>query len=714
MGIGNVKIIGVILILSGLALFSQIPPTMNFQGKLTSLEGVGIDEAVDISFRILKNQEPASDSPGDTLWTDTYLEVPITKGLFDVRLGSTTPLDLAFAEQYWVELAIEGEVLYPRIELSSVGYAFRAKFADSTSVINWDTLGAFVDSTHFHNLTLDGDVSATGSVSGTLTVSIQPGAVDWEYLAPAVKDSIRSGSGSDADWQVVGSNMYAIPTGNVGIGTTSPGAKLEVRRQNATSKIRITTDDGTGGGGFGDVYLQYDLAGGGMSPGAYIWTTGIDNSDGQKFKISGASDNAYPGFNDKLTVTGSGRVGIVTTNPNEALTIQGRLSLYETTSPSATADYGKLYVKSSDSKLYFMDDSGAEYELTSSGGDDWGSQVVQTTARLTGDGTTGNEIDIAQQSADTGQVLTWNGASWSPGNTIDPYLSVGKGNVASTSTFYIGKDLKFRWNSSSNTIEASTDISGGEGTWSHEYQTHNSASSLNMNGGDVIISIGSWTDISSTGLTSDWASTNVWISKKNTSMSESYKIDLQRHGSSYSWMVWRIPSDPGPVVFVSSSTYMAGNCTGGLYGYSGACSICMALASSAGLSGTFKAILSDAGGNALNRLNLYDMPYYNLNGDLISPDSAGFWDGEIDNAVGYDENGIARGGYVWTGSDRFGFWGGDGSVNEACSNWGSCNDTYMGGGIAGNATSNNRYWLDYANPGCGAYCRIYCIQVKSE
>jgi len=35
-----------------------------------------------------------------------------------------------------------------------------------------------------------------------------------------------SGSGSDADWMVSGNDMYSIPSGNVGIGTTSPEFKL--------------------------------------------------------------------------------------------------------------------------------------------------------------------------------------------------------------------------------------------------------------------------------------------------------------------------------------------------------------------------------------------------------------------------------------------------------------------------------------------------------
>jgi len=44
----------------------------------------------------------------------------------------------------------------------------------------------------------------------------------------------------------------------------------------------------------------------------------------------------------------------------------GILSLGETTAPSATSGFGKLFVKSSDSLPYFLDDSGSEFPLTTS------------------------------------------------------------------------------------------------------------------------------------------------------------------------------------------------------------------------------------------------------------------------------------------------------------------------------------------------------------
>lgn len=41
---------------------------------------------------------------------------------------------------------------------------------------------------------------------------------------------------------------------------------------------------------------------------------------------------------------------------------------------------------------------------------------ITTTTRLTGTGTSGSPLDIAQQGATVGQVLKWNGTTWVPGD----------------------------------------------------------------------------------------------------------------------------------------------------------------------------------------------------------------------------------------------------------------------------------------------------------
>ncbi|MHC4624789.1 MAG: hypothetical protein ACYS4W_12900 [Planctomycetota bacterium] len=57
-------------------------------------------------------------------------------------------------------------------------------------------------------------------------------ALDWDNITidmPAgFADGVDDVGGGDLDWMVSDSNMYSIPSGNVGIGTTSPTHKLEV------------------------------------------------------------------------------------------------------------------------------------------------------------------------------------------------------------------------------------------------------------------------------------------------------------------------------------------------------------------------------------------------------------------------------------------------------------------------------------------------------
>ena len=62
--------------------------------------------------------------------------------------------------------------------------------------------------------------------------------------------------------------------------------------------------------------------------------------------------------------------------------------------------------------------NGAAWATIGSGSDNWGAQTVSTTARLSGNGTSGSQLDIAQQGATNNQALLWNGTTWAPGNTV--------------------------------------------------------------------------------------------------------------------------------------------------------------------------------------------------------------------------------------------------------------------------------------------------------
>ena len=67
---------------------------------------------------------------------------------------------------------------------------------------------------------------------------------------------------------------------------------------------------------------------------------------------------------ERMRITNGGLVGVGTATPNERLTVNGSLSLAEGTAPSATANFGKFYALSTDSRPYFLDDGGQAYNLT--------------------------------------------------------------------------------------------------------------------------------------------------------------------------------------------------------------------------------------------------------------------------------------------------------------------------------------------------------------
>ena len=69
-----------------------------------------------------------------------------------------------------------------------------------------------------------------------------------------------------------------------------------------------------------------------------------------------------------LTMNENGHIGVQTLLPHEALTINGILSLEEQDNYDRTHDgYGSVWAKS-DGKLYYTNDIGTEYDLTSGGG----------------------------------------------------------------------------------------------------------------------------------------------------------------------------------------------------------------------------------------------------------------------------------------------------------------------------------------------------------
>jgi len=158
-------------------------------------------------------------------------------------------------------------------------------------------------------------------------------------------------------------------------------------------------------------------------------------------------------------------------------------------------------------------------------------------------------------------------------------------------------------------------------------------------------------------------------------------------------------------IFVTSTNYTDAN----LGGLSGADTKCATHASNAGLSGTWKAWLSDGTTSAASRLSHSSNPYYNMNNQKVANNWSGLINGTLQAAINYNESGVQITGswkWVWTGTNT------DGTINSAsrtCVNWTSSN-WLDGDAMAGWADSTDYHWTQDGSENCNVTGHLYCVE----
>ncbi|MBN2543649.1 hypothetical protein JXI42_12355 [bacterium] len=105
--------------------YSQVPRTMNYQGKLTDPDGIALNGNIGIQFSVFDTLIGSS-----PIWAET-LTVSVSNGLFDVVLGKIHPIKLDFRNQYYMELTLEGETMAPRCSFNPVAYSYRSFYSDT-------------------------------------------------------------------------------------------------------------------------------------------------------------------------------------------------------------------------------------------------------------------------------------------------------------------------------------------------------------------------------------------------------------------------------------------------------------------------------------------------------------------------------------------------------------------------------------------------------
>ena len=109
------------------SLYADIPRLISYQGRLLNTQGQPLTGAYDVTFRIYDAQ-----TAGNLLWQETHAGVVVDKGIFSAVLGSVSALNIAFDKSYFLEIKVGDEVMSPRQQITSAGYAIRAEMAQDT------------------------------------------------------------------------------------------------------------------------------------------------------------------------------------------------------------------------------------------------------------------------------------------------------------------------------------------------------------------------------------------------------------------------------------------------------------------------------------------------------------------------------------------------------------------------------------------------------
>jgi len=106
---------------------SAQPATITYQSVLTDDEGRTLTGNRNITFTINN-----SITNGKNFWTETHNNVSISKGLFEVELGSVNPFGcLDFSQERWLEIIVNGVTLNPRIAFNATSYSMHGELSSN-------------------------------------------------------------------------------------------------------------------------------------------------------------------------------------------------------------------------------------------------------------------------------------------------------------------------------------------------------------------------------------------------------------------------------------------------------------------------------------------------------------------------------------------------------------------------------------------------------
>ncbi len=244
---------GMLAVLCGQTLAAPTGTAFTYQGRLTE-NGAPANGAYDIQFRLFDGAAGAAAQVGGTV---TATELPVVNGLFTANLDFGAAAFDGAAR--WLELAVFDPVATQYVPLSPRQYLAATPYAThALSSAQWKSVGNNItnSNTGFVGVNRSGPLTSAeffgiqapvDSDYGGMYIRTDGGAGKpfYGYRAAGVESAWTYLDGATGDWRVYndGDRLTVTETGNVGIATTMPAAKLHAKQAGSSgeaARIEIT------------------------------------------------------------------------------------------------------------------------------------------------------------------------------------------------------------------------------------------------------------------------------------------------------------------------------------------------------------------------------------------------------------------------------------------------------------------------------------------
>ncbi len=216
--------------------FAQIPRIMTYQGVITNQDGTSLpDGTYTLGFSMYTEE-----TGGSPIWSETQ-NVSVAKALFNVILGTNSPLNIPFDKQYWLSIKVisSGFELTPRIRLTASPYSFQSLGIPDGSIsiskikpdgsVNGQVLTSTGTTVEWRTPTSGGgggnkgDITAVisgaglggGGAEGDVTVFVRPKGITSDLIDDGAITTIKIQDGAITPAKFATGTSFA-PTGAAG------------------------------------------------------------------------------------------------------------------------------------------------------------------------------------------------------------------------------------------------------------------------------------------------------------------------------------------------------------------------------------------------------------------------------------------------------------------------------------------------------------------